>query len=77
MVTSSGLAKISLPGIAAYCATKAMVSNFAQALHFEVRHKIDVTDWEPGPCYTNLGTGEAPPKAITLTAQKAVDGAMR
>lgn len=77
VVTSSGLANISMPGLASYCATKAMVSNFGQALHFEVRHKIDFTVWEPGPCFTNLGQGEHPPKAITLTSEKAVDGIMR
>ena len=37
MVTSSGLANVAMPGIASYSATKAMVSNFTQALHFEVR----------------------------------------
>jgi len=77
VVTSSVLANISMPGLASYCATKAMVSNFAQALHFEVRHKIDFTVWEPGPCYSNIMQGETPPKAITLTAEKAVDGIMR
>ena len=54
VVTSSGLANISMPGIASYCATKAMVSNFGQSLYFEVRHKIDFTVWEPGPCYSNI-----------------------
>ena len=61
-----------MPGIASYSATKAMVSNFSEALHFEVRDKIDVTCWEAGPCYTNLGNGEHPPAAITMTAKKAV-----
>ena len=61
-----------MPGIATYSATKAMVSNFSEALHFEVRDKIDVTCWEAGPCYTNLGNGEHPPAAITMTAKKAV-----
>ena len=77
LVTSSVLANISMPGLAAYCATKAMVSNFGQALHFEQRHKIDFTVWEPGPCDTNLFTEERPPKALTLTSKKAVLGIMR
>ena len=61
-----------MPGIASYDATKALVSNFMEALHFEVREKIDVTVWEPGPCFTRIGGDEQPPKAITLTAEKAV-----
>ena len=66
-----------MPGIGAYCATKALVSNFAEGLHFEVRHKIDVTCWEPGACSTNLLTGEnKPPGAITMTPKKAVTGAL-
>lgn len=37
LVTSSGLSQISMPGIASYTSTKAFVSNFTQALHYEVR----------------------------------------
>jgi len=76
LVTSSGLSQISMPGIASYCATKALVSNFTEALHFEVRDQVDVTCWEAGPCFTNLGQGKHPPKAISLTAEKAVRGVL-
>jgi len=75
LTTSSSLANAVLPGLANYCATKAMVSNFMEALYFEVRDKIDVTVWEPGPCYTKLFEGEGsekPPSFITLAADKAV-----
>lgn len=58
LTVSSGLANVTMPGIASYCATKAMVSNFMEAFSFEVRDKSDVTVWEAGPCYTNLGNGE-------------------
>ena len=58
MIVSSGLANTTMPGIASYCATKIMVSNFAESLYYEVKDKIDVTLWEPGPCFTNLGQGE-------------------
>ena len=50
MATSSILARTSIPGLASYSATKAMTSNFMEALNYELRHKIDVTVWEPGPC---------------------------
>ena len=72
LTVSSGLANVSMPGIASYSATKALVSNFMEAFSFEVREKIDVTVWEAGPCYTNLGNGEQPPAAITMKSDKAV-----
>ena len=71
LVVSSLIAYIAMPGVASYSATKAMVSNFTEALSFEVREKIDVTCWEPGPCDTNIfPNGESP--AIKLTPRKAV-----
>lgn len=55
-----------MPGIATYSATKALVTNFTESLHYEVNDWIDVTCWDCGPCYTNLGeNGQHPPKAIT------------
>jgi len=75
MATSSILANLSMPGLASYCATKAFVSNFMESLHFEVRHFLDVTCWEPGPCSTNLfADGTEPPSFVKLTAEKAVRG---
>lgn len=60
-----------MPGVASYSATKAMVSRFIEALSFEVRDKIDVTCWEPGPCDTNIfPDGESP--TFKLTPRKAV-----
>jgi len=75
-MTSSVIAGFSLPNLAGYSATKAMVSNFAQALHYEVKHHIDVTAWEPGPCSTSLfdASGTPPPTTIAMTPQKAVRG---
>ena len=75
-MTSSGLAYVSMPGIATYTSTKAMVSNFSEALSFEVSDHIDVTCWDAGPAFTNLGNGEHPPAAISLTAEKAVYGVL-
>lgn len=73
LATSSVLAHGKMPGIAAYTATKALVSNFMESLHFEIAHFCDVTCWEPGPCQTNLfENGTQPPKGVTITAQKAV-----
>ena len=59
LLTSSMLSTIPLPGLSMYTATKAFVTNFAEALHYEIRHLVDVTSWECGPTYTNLfGEGE-------------------
>ena len=69
LATSSVLAHAKMPGIAAYTATKALVSNFMESLHFEIAHFCDVTCWEPGPCQTNLfENGTQPPKGVTITA---------
>ena len=54
LITSSILSYISIPNIASYCATKAMISNFGEALHYEVKEWIDVTIWEPGTTKTKI-----------------------
>lgn len=80
LITSSGLAHATWPGLALYCASKALVSNFASAVHFEAKEKIDVTCWEAGPSPTNLGNQrsrkEKPPKAIMSSCEDAVRGAL-
>ena len=48
LLTSSITATMQMPGIAAYSATKAAVSNFGEAIHYELKRKVDVTVWEPG-----------------------------
>ena len=54
------MSKVSMPGLATYTATKAFVSNFIQALHYEVRSTVDVTCWDCGPTLTNLFGNEPP-----------------
>lgn len=77
MMTSSMLAHVNMPGVAAYCATKAMVSSFSEALSFEVRDKIDVTCWEPGTTSTNLfSETEPPPAGLLQSSDKAVRNAL-
>ena len=54
-----------MPGVASYCATKAMVSAFGTGIHYELKEKIDVLVWEAGAAKTGLGGGEeSPPEAI-------------
>lgn len=40
--------------ITTYCTTKAMVRTFGQALHHEVKAKIDVLAWTPGYILSNM-----------------------
>ena len=66
-----------LPGDASYTASKAMVSSFMNALHFELRDRIDATVWEPGLCQTNIfEEGEKPPNLLTTSSRKAVSDAL-
>ena len=65
IIVSSGLANVKMPGVASYCATKAMVSAFGTGIHYELKEKIDVLVWEAGAAKTGLGGGEeSPPEAI-------------
>ena len=54
IIVSSGISGMPIPGVATYSCSKSLVSNFGQALHYEVRDKIDVTVWEPGSTDTKI-----------------------
>ena len=71
LVTSSIAAYLTWIGAATYSSSKACISAFSEALHFEVKDKMDVTCWELGPAYSNI-VEETPPSCVTLTAKKAV-----
>ena len=60
-----------MPGIAAYSATKAAVSNLGEAIHFELKKNVDVTVWEPGFIETKILVN-APPSVLTQSCEKAV-----
>ena len=77
--TSSSLANGALPGQALYCGTKALVSLFMEAVHYELRDRIDVTAWEPGMCYTNLFEGQdfTPPGCLAQKADVAVGNILK
>ena len=57
IIVSSGISGMPIPGVSTYSCTKSLVSNFGQALHYEVRDKIDVTVWEPGSTDTKIIQG--------------------
>lgn len=77
VIVSSGLANVSAPGIATYCATKAMVSAFGVGIYYELKDRVDVLVWEAGPGQTNLGQGKQPPAAICRPVPEMVDGCLR
>ena len=54
IVTSSGLAGMSMPSVLCYSASKAAVSNFFHGLAYEVRDRMDVMVWEAGSIDTKM-----------------------
>lgn len=70
VVTSSGLAKIPMPGIVSYSSTKILVSRFCQATAEEVRSDgIDVMSWEASGVTTKLNNKTG---LMMLTVKPAV-----
>ena len=54
VITSSVASWLPLVGGATYSATKAMERLFAESLHYETRHKLDVLAYTPGYVNTKL-----------------------
>ena len=71
LFTSSMSAHMVFAGNASYSATKAMVSNFGESVHYELKENVDVTVWEPGIIYSNLHLSD-PPGFLTKTTESAV-----
>jgi len=71
LLTSSISAAFPMAGLAAYPATKAAVSNFGEAIHFELQKNVDVTVWEPGFIDTKL-LANAPKSSLKLGCEQAV-----
>jgi len=66
-VTSSGLGTQPVAGSAPYSSAKAFSSWFAQALHFELKDKVDVMAWESGVVSTNMRKIPANGKSVLTT----------
>jgi len=58
VLTSSVVSHIAAPGIGIYSCTKAAVATFTEALHYELKNKIDVLSWDCGSVITKLNTFE-------------------
>ena len=71
LITSSIAAKCVFAGSQAYSATKSLISNFGESVHYELKKNVDVTVWEPGYVHSNIHV-EAPPGFATLETPKAV-----
>ena len=75
LFTSSMAAEMLFAGNANYSATKALVSNYGESVHYELKSNIDVTVWEPGMVYSNFHIRD-PPGAMTVETKKAVADAL-
>ena len=63
-------------GACTYSATKIMLSNFGEAVHYELKSNVDVTVWDAGHVATNIHM-DPPPRLVTLSAKKAVSDILR
>lgn len=68
LITSSIAAHSRMAGVAAYPATKAAVSNFGEAIHYDLQKNVDVTVWEPGFIKTKM-PGASTPSSMMLTTE--------
>ena len=75
LFTSSMAAEMLFSGMSNYSATKAMISNYGESVHYELKSNIDVTVWEPGMVYSNFHIKD-PPGMMTIEAKKAVYDAL-
>ena len=74
-MTSSGLANMPFPGLLTYSCSKALINNFGQALHYEVKEKIDVMVWQAGHTDTKMIAG-MDKSCFELPTKKAVEGSL-
>ncbi len=73
IITSSVISQCPAPGLSAYSSSKAAVSQFAEALHYEIKDKIDVMAWDCGSVATKLNTFKV---GFRTTTNTAVAGAL-
>ena len=73
-MTSSGLARVAMPGITSYSSTKALVSRFCESLAYEVSDKVDVMAWEAGAITTKMNPNTG---LMSLSAPAAVKACLR
>ena len=69
LITSSAAANMVFAGAQTYSATKAMVSNFGQSIHYELKANVDVTVWDLGETNTSIHLKQ---KASAKTPKAAV-----
>ena len=71
LFTSSMAANLFMSGNSSYSSTKAMISNYGESIHYELKANIDVTVWEPGMVHSNIHLKD-PPVHMTIETKKAV-----
>ena len=74
VVTSSGLARVAVPGIISYSSTKVLVSRFCESIAQEVGDRVDIMAWEAGAITTKMNPSTG---IMSLTAPTAVKACLR
>lgn len=77
VVSSSGFGEFATPGMLSYSASKTFSSFVAQALHYEVKDKIDVLSWLPGHVDTKLPADHRSGCSNTISSYQAIEGMLR
>ena len=72
--TSSVAAKVTLPCLSTYAATKAFNDHFGQSLAYELVDQVDVLSFLPNAVATNMNRNS--PSFSTLTPAEAAQGAL-
>jgi short-subunit dehydrogenase len=65
------------PGSAIYCATKAAVRYFSEAIGIELKGKIDIQGLTPAATISNLLHGNKAIESFSLSSKNCVKGSLR
>ena len=76
LVTSSQASDVIMAGSASYSSSKALVSNFCEAVHFELKKNVDVTVWTPGSVSSNIHVIIGESSFYTVGTTRAVAAAL-
>ena len=66
-----------MAGSASYSSSKALVSNFCEAVQFELKKNVDVTVWTPGSVSSKIHVIIGESSIYTVRTEKAVADVLR
>lgn len=76
LITSSGLGSLPVPGIMTYSAAKSFSSFLGEALHIELKDKVDVISFQCGEVHTKL-LGSSRKGFSVISTERATGGSLR